>query len=138
MAVIIDTSAVLAAVDRTDPAHERIVAALRDERASILLPIVVLPEVAFLLESRHGMARAATAMKLIVNGSWPVATPEGLDLSRAAELMMQYADARIGFVDAAIAALAERTGVTRIHTLDRRDFSIIRPRHVEAFEVWPA
>jgi predicted nucleic acid-binding protein len=51
--------------------------------------------------------------------------------------MTDYADGRIGFVDAGVAALAERLGAVRIYTLDRRDFSILRPRHTSAFEVLP-
>lgn len=138
MAVIIDTSAVLAAADRADPAHERVVAALKRERSPILLPTVALPEVSFLIETRHGFTRAAATMSAIVRGSWPIIDLDAADLIRATELMSQYADSRIGFVDAAIAALAERLEVTRIHTLDRRDFAIIRPRHTDAFEVQPA
>lgn len=137
MAVLIDTSAVLAAVDRTDDAHARVVAAIRAERAPILLPVVTLPEIAFLLEVRHGAGRAAAALGRIIRGSWPVTGLEAADLDRATELMAHYADARIGFVDAAIAALAERLGVVRIHTLDRRDFSIVRPRHIDAFDLRP-
>ena len=137
MAAIIDTSAVLAAVDRSDPAHAQVVAAIALERSTIALPIVVLPEVAFLLERRHGAARAAAAMDRIVRGPWPVTDLEPVDLQRAAELMARYAEARIGFVDAAIAALAERLAVVRVYTLDRRDFTILRPRHVPAFEVLP-
>jgi predicted nucleic acid-binding protein len=52
--------------------------------------------------------------------------------------MARYADARIGFVDAAIAALAERFASVRIYTLDRRDFGMLRPRHAAAFEILPA
>jgi hypothetical protein len=137
MAAIIDTSAVLAAVDRADPAHAQLVAAIALERTTIALPIVVLPEVAFLLERRHGAARAATAMDRIVRGPWPITDLEPVDLHRAAELMARYADPRIGFVDAAIAALAERLGVVRLYTLDRRDFTILRPRHAAAFEILP-
>lgn len=137
MPVLVDTSAVVAAVDRSDPAHERVVASLGAERASILVPIVVLPEVGYLVEARHGASRAAEVLALIVRGPWPVAGMEPPDLVRATELMDRYADARLGFVDAAIAALAERLGVTRVHTLDRRDFLMIRPRHVETFEVVP-
>jgi hypothetical protein len=62
MAALIDTSAVVAAVDRTDAAHARVVAALAAERTTILLPIVTLPEIAFLLGIRHGAAHAASAM----------------------------------------------------------------------------
>jgi hypothetical protein len=137
MAALIDTSAVLAAVDRADRAHERVVAALAVERSTIVLPVVVLPEVAFLLERRHGAARASSVVGRIVNGPWPVTALESVDIQRAVELMTRYADSRIGFVDAAIAALAERLASIRVYTLDRRDFSIIRPRHAPAFEILP-
>ena len=59
------------------------------------------------------------------------------DLSRVADLLETYADASIGFADGTIVAMAERLGATRLFTLDRRDFAIIRPRHVEAFELLP-
>jgi predicted nucleic acid-binding protein len=134
---LIDTSAVLAAVDRADPAHEPVVASLALERSSIVLPVVVLPEVAYLVEKRHGASAAASVMGRLVRGRWPILGLEPVDLARATELMTDYADARIGFVDAGVAALAERLGAVRIYTLDRRDFSILRPRHTSAFEVLP-
>jgi hypothetical protein len=137
MAALIDTSAVLAAVDRADPAHERVVAALKVERSTILLPVVILPEVAFLLERRHGASRAASVVGRIVNGPWRVTGLEPVDAQRAAELMARNADSRIGFVDAAIAALAERLASVRVYTLDRRDFTILQPCHVPAFEILP-
>jgi predicted nucleic acid-binding protein len=77
-------------------------------------------------------------MDRIVRGPWPIVDLTGEDLRRATELMARYADARIGFVDAAVAALAERLVSVRIYTLDRRDFAIIRPRHAAAFDVSPA
>lgn len=138
MAALIDTSAVVAAVDRTDAVHARVVAALAAERTTILLPIVTLPEIAFLLGIRHGAAHAASAMGRIIRGPWPVTGLDSPDLLRATELMTHYADAKVSFVDAAIATLAERLGVVRIHTLDRRDFSLVRPRHVDAFEILPS
>jgi hypothetical protein len=134
---IADTSAVLAAIDRKDPAHEQVTEALRAERSTVVLPIVALPEIAFLLERRHGAVAAASAVGRLVAGPWPIECPAAPDLARAAELMTRYADARIGFVDAAIVAIAERLGATRIYTLDHRHFAIVRPRHVDAFEVLP-
>jgi uncharacterized protein len=59
------------------------------------------------------------------------------DLNRTAQILNQYADSRIDFVDATLAAVAERMQVTRILTLDRRDFQIFRPNHVDRFEIFP-
>jgi hypothetical protein len=59
------------------------------------------------------------------------------DLRRTLDLLNRYAAARIGFVDAAVVATAERLRISRILTTDRRDFSLIRPRHCKAFELLP-
>jgi predicted nucleic acid-binding protein len=41
------------------------------------------------------------------------------------------------YVDATVVAMAERLGSVRLYTLDRRDFGIIRPRHVASLELLP-
>jgi predicted nucleic acid-binding protein len=56
---------------------------------------------------------------------------------RSAELLKQYADAKLDFIDALIAAMAERLNIRRLLTLDRRDFQLIRPRHCAGFELLP-
>jgi uncharacterized protein len=43
----------------------------------------------------------------------------------------------LGAVDAAVVALSERLAVTTLATIDRRDFSIVRPRHADHFELLP-
>jgi len=134
---IVDSSAIIAAFDRRDPAHAAVTAALGAERSTIVIPAATLPEIAFLLGRRHGAAAAAEAIHRLATGTWPVEPSDPADLLRAAELMRTYADAQLGFVDATVVALAERLGATRVHTLDRRDFSLVRPRHVEAFEILP-
>jgi uncharacterized protein len=42
-----------------------------------------------------------------------------------------------GGTDAIIVALAERLEETDIGTLDRTHFTVVRPRHVEAFNLHP-
>jgi uncharacterized protein len=60
------------------------------------------------------------------------------DYVRVAELMDRYSDLDLGFVDASVIAVAERLGEKKIATLDRRHFSVVRPRHVDSFELIPA
>jgi predicted nucleic acid-binding protein len=59
------------------------------------------------------------------------------DLHRMADLMETYADLRIGMVDAAVIATAERLECRTIATIDHRDFSVVRPRHLSHFELVP-
>lgn len=54
------------------------------------------------------------------------------DFRRAADLVRQYRDLPIGTTDATVIALTERLGLTEVATLDRRHFSVVRPRHVDA------
>lgn len=64
-------------------------------------------------------------------------TPRQEDYSRSAEILRQYSDAKVDFVDTMIVAMAERLNITRVLTLDRRDFQLIRPKHCSAFEILP-
>lgn len=59
------------------------------------------------------------------------------DYARAADICEQYADARVGFVDAAVLSVVERLGERKLATLDHRHFGLLRPRHVEALELLP-
>jgi uncharacterized protein len=49
----------------------------------------------------------------------------------------QYADFPLGAVDATVVAVAERLGVSEIATVDRRHFTVVRPRHAHAFTLLP-
>ena len=59
------------------------------------------------------------------------------DLMRVAEILDEYLDSRIDFVDATVMAIAERFDSATILTLDQRDFRLFRPRHCKNFEIFP-
>jgi uncharacterized protein len=54
-----------------------------------------------------------------------------------AELIETYQDFPLGGADASVVTVAERLGVARIATLDRRHFSVVRPQHLAAFTLLP-
>lgn len=56
---------------------------------------------------------------------------------RMAALVRQYADLKLGGTDAAVIATAERLGITRVATVDRRHFTVVRPKHVASFALLP-
>jgi predicted nucleic acid-binding protein len=56
---------------------------------------------------------------------------------RAAEILRIYAEARIGFVDASLVAVAERLKIRRVLTVDHCHFDMIRARHCDGFEILP-
>ncbi len=47
------------------------------------------------------------------------------------------ATGHVDFVDCAIAAMAERLGVSKVLTVDRRHFGLFRPRHCSTFDIAP-
>jgi predicted nucleic acid-binding protein len=98
---------------------------------------MVLPEVDYLITSRLGSRVAIALLESIVQGDFPLENLTSTDVRRALEIVKKYVDGGIGFVDASIAALAERLRVVRILTLQRKHFQIQRPTHRDASELLP-
>jgi predicted nucleic acid-binding protein len=71
-------------------------------------------------------------------GAYRVVDLVRADYTRVRELCDRYADADVGFVDAAVLAIVERLGEPKLATLDRRHFGLLRPRHCDALELVPA
>jgi uncharacterized protein len=103
----------------------------------ILLPQSVLTEAAFLLTSFAGNQRTVRFLTSLPKSKYRLTALQPEDVARAAEILAEYADVELDFVDATVATMAERLNIRRILTIDRRDFSIIRPRHAEYFELLP-
>lgn len=59
------------------------------------------------------------------------------DYARAVEVLELYANAKVGFVDASVFVVAERLKERKIASIDRRHFSVLRPRHVDYFTLLP-
>ena len=62
---------------------------------------------------------------------------EDEDWRRCSELVERYQGLRLDLMDASLVALAERLGENTTATLDRRDFAVVRPRHLAASELLP-
>lgn len=52
-------------------------------------------------------------------------------------LMKKYRDLPMDLADAALVRVAEREGIRRVFTLDRRDFSVYRPLRTGRLEIVP-
>ncbi len=137
MAVLLDTSAIIALAGINAPNHHDVRAALATIKEPLVVPLPVLPELDYLLAKRTGSAGALTVIQSLITGNILVDHLTHADLERAMELMRVYADSSIGFVDSTIIALAERLNSTRIVTLDRRHFTFVRPRHCTHFDLLP-
>jgi predicted nucleic acid-binding protein len=102
------------------------------------VPVLAVTEVAYLVATRLGAAAEVRFLGDLASGALIKIEVEAEDWLRMAELVARYADLPLGSVDASIVAAAERLGVGTIATFDRRHFTVVRPRHVAAFELVPA
>jgi len=99
--------------------------------------MLCLGEAAHLVGTRLGWRFEVGLLAAVEAAELTLAPVEPSDLQRVAELIAKYRDLPLGTTDASIVAAAERLDVTTIATLDRRHFSVVRPAHVEAFELVP-
>ncbi len=137
MLALVDSSALIAAVDTASRDHTSVLHAMRGGGDILLLPVTVLVEADYLILSRFGVRAELAYLRAVVSGELRLEGMTVADLTRSLELIEEYADSQIGVADASIVAIAERLRVSRILTLDQHHFRMFRPRHCEAFELLP-
>jgi uncharacterized protein len=135
-ATIVDTGPVVGLLNRNDDQHARCVELFSSLIGTPLLPVTVMVEVCWLLESEP--ATEAAFLDSVATGAFELISITEADITRMAELVRRYADFPLGAVDASVVALAERLDLREVITLDRRHFSAVRPRHVDSFNLLPA
>lgn len=94
-------------------------------------------EVTYLLGTRLGWEAEARFLGDLAGGAFVLEPVHPADTLRMVELVARYHDLPLGSVDASVVAAAERLGIAEIATVDRRHFSVVRPAHVDAFEILP-
>ena len=136
MTALIDTGFMLAVLSRNDVHHAACRAVLASE-SDARVPSAVLPELAYMTLRDVDRTVFIQFMRTLSRNPSKLALMIDTDFERATDIMEQYADSKIDFVDCAIVAVAERLNISRILTVDQRDFRILRPKHISAFEILP-
>lgn len=90
-----------------------------------------------MIHQRVGHSAMRRTVQQLLNPMWQTVQLQVEDLERTHFMLNEYADAQLDFVDCAITAMAERLNIETILTFDRRDFSIIRPKHAPYFNILP-
>lgn len=136
--MIIVTGVLYALADRRDVHHAACVRWLVAEPRPLIVPPLVVAEACYLIGRHLGAKAEATFLDALGPGqqlSLGELLPD--DMTRMAALVRQYADLGLGGTDAAVIAMAERLDCTRIATVDRRHFTVVRPGHVESLTLLP-
>ena len=101
------------------------------------MPSPVLGETGYLLQSRAGPQAEVTFLRSSGGDGFKAAGLQGTGTGRMAGPAGTYLDLPPGIAGAAVAAIAGCPGMTGIATPDRRHFTVIRPRQVQAFTLLP-
>jgi len=121
--ITLDTSGLFALLNREDPDHVRVAAALETDRGPYLVPAAILAEIAYLVEQRLGAEVLDAFLADLATRAFSLECGDE-DVPRVRALIRRYADLPLGFADAAVVACAERSGGA-VLTLDVRDFGVV-------------
>jgi predicted nucleic acid-binding protein len=137
LTALLDASLIVAAADASDLNHRAAVAWLERVDEPLVIGAMTLADADHLLQRGLGPAAIAAVIQAIADGSVGIAGPTSDDLVRAIELMSGAVDQRPRLADAVLVATAERLGVRRIGTFDRRPLAVLRPRGSRTFDLEP-
>ena len=138
LALICDTSGLLAALDRSDPDHGACVAAIEGHRGPLVLSPLVLAELDHLLRVRLGPDAARSAAEDVARGAYDLAVLAQDDITDCLTVDLAYRDLGLGLTDASLVVLARRHGSQLLLTLDERHFRAVHPLQGGAFRLLPA
>jgi uncharacterized protein len=124
-------------VDADDKHHAKCLELLEDHPGPLIVPTLVVAEVAYLLETRLGPESEVRFLGDLASGNLIVEPVVASDWLRIAELVSRYRDLPLGTVDASVVAAGERLELSQLATLDHRHFTVVRPTHIDAFELLP-
>ena len=137
MALILDTGPLYASLDRSDAGHIACRRLIEETQEELVIPAPVLVEVDYWIHVRLHPGVLVALLDDITAGAYRVEELSPEDYRRVREVCDRYADADVGFVDAAVLAVVERLNEPKLATLDHRHFGTMRPRHVEALRLLP-
>lgn len=133
--VIVDTGPLVALFDESEPAHQTCLQTLQSVRAPLVTTWPVLTESFYLLSDwKKGQAEL---WDFIVSGGLTIAEIPASCWGRLRDLMRKYEDKPMDLADATLVVLAEIHKAKVVFTLDRRDFSTYRPKHLKHFDIIP-
>ena len=134
-AVLVDAGPLVALIERTDRNHDRTVAALKTLTGPLLTVWPAFTEAMYLLQTSD---RSQDALwSVIATGAIDFAKLGTDDAPRLRALMQDYRDQPMDLADAALVHVAEREGIHRVFTLDRRHFEVYRIHGRRRFTIVP-
>ena len=137
MAILIDTSALLAYISVKDKNNKAAIQTMKNLGGEKrIVTSAVVSELFYMTVARLNYAQAI-AIFTLTKTAFTIEQLSTLDMTRMQEIMTKYQNVELDYTDTSIMAVAERLNITRIFTFDRRDFGMYRPKHCNYFELIP-
>jgi uncharacterized protein len=122
--ILVDAGPLVALIDADDQHHSMCVATLQTIREPLATVWPAVTEAMYLLADVP--AAQDILWEMIERGPLQLLPLYVADVSPMRELMRKYADRPMDLADAALVRVAEREGIRKIFTIDRKDFSVYR------------
>lgn len=133
--VLVDTGALVALVNRSDRFHLAASAWFASVRSGMLTTEAVITETAYVLAASPAHQWAALAWVQRARDAGMLDVEAVADHAEIGAILKRYASLPCDYADATLIALAEKTGVAAIATIDQRDFSVYRIKGRKRFRI---
>lgn len=137
MAIIVDSSCLVAFVDADDPLHDKVHALITTTREALVLSPFVIAETDHLVQRELGRAAALAILSDIAGGGFVIEPLDAPAIATCVRLTAQHFDLGIGITDASLLFLAERHGTNKVATVDQRHFRMLRTMRGDPFVLLP-
>jgi predicted nucleic acid-binding protein len=136
--ILLDTSGVLSAIDRSQRHHDAARRVLESAAPPWCLSPFVLAELDYLLATRVGQEAERALLAEVGRGVYRLEAFDAADMEAAERIIGRYRELEIGLADASLVVLANRYGVRDLLTLDERHFRALRGPGGRPFRLLPA
>ncbi len=133
--ILADTSGLLSLYNRREPTHTSVAEVVAQEQGPFVVSPYVIAELDYLVATRLGTDAEQRVLAELASSAYVLATVDRDDLRACTELISRYAG--IGVTDASMLVLADRLGIDRVLTLDRRHFEAARTPLGRALAIVP-
>lgn len=132
---LVDTGAIVALVNRADRYHAAAKEWFSRFRGLLMTTEAVVTETAYVLAASPPHQQAALGWVQRARAAGLLRLEPADNHEALGRVLARYAGLPCDYADATLIALAERTGVAAIATIDQRDFSVYRIKGRKRFRI---
>ncbi len=133
--ILADTSGLLSLYNRREPTHASVSDVVAQEQGPFVVSPYVIAELDYLVSTRLGADAEQRVLAELASPAYVLASVDRDDLRACTELISRYGG--LGVTDASMLVLADRLGIDRVLTLDRRHFEAARTPSGRALAIVP-